>query len=264
MNFKFYVQLDGEAYGPYSVKEIIDLDLPGDTLVTEESLDGEWLPASQFNFEDLLENEQKPEVVFRQSSNMPTGHVSRTTSPSSNKNVLKLIAAVVVFVAIIGGIISLFKPSPTPTLDPSNFVIPQSPSPKGYQPNTSPGPSGGGGTNKQIPDNEIVTCFSCSGTGIVPGSTGITCSLCNGRGKMPFGEMKMKLTGGGGGVPSPGSGITNNDWPPCPHCHGSGRCPDCAGRGEKSYGSSTTKRDCYDCHGSGQCRMCLGKGVYIH
>ena len=268
MDFKFYVQMDGEAYGPYSVKEIIDLDLPDDVLVTEESLNGEWIPAGQFKFEDLLKNEQKPEVVFRSrpSSSAQTGRVSRTTSSSSNKNVLKWIAVLVVFVAIGAGVISLFKPSPTPTLDPSRYVIPTNDPPKGNQQPTTPSTNGGGNeAQQQISDNDIVTCYNCKGTGVVIGSYPILrCGVCNGRGQMTAKEMREKLLGEGGNSYNGGGGNVNNDWPPCPHCHGSGKCPDCGGRGEKSYGSSTIKRDCYDCHGSGQCQMCLGKGVYIH
>ena len=250
--------MDGESYGPYSVKEIIDLDLPDDVLVTEESLNGEWIPAGQFNFEDLLNNEQKPEVVFRSrpSSSAQTGRVSRTTSSSSNKNVLKWIAVLVVFVAIAGGIISLFNPSPTPTLEPKSFVTP---------PDELTPPNNREETQQPTSDNDIVTCYNCNGSGVVIGSYPMqTCGVCNGRGQMTAKEKREKLLGEGGNSYNGGGGNVNNDWPPCPHCHGSGRCPDCAGRGEKSYGSSTTKRNCYDCHGSGQCQMCSGKGVNIH
>lgn len=51
--YKFYVQMDGETYGPYSAKEILGLGLLDDTLVTEESLNGEWLPAKRFDFQDM-------------------------------------------------------------------------------------------------------------------------------------------------------------------------------------------------------------------
>lgn len=51
--YKFYVQMDGATYGPYSAKEILGLGLLDDTLVTEESLNGEWLPARRFDFQDM-------------------------------------------------------------------------------------------------------------------------------------------------------------------------------------------------------------------
>ena len=51
MVFKFYVQMDGETFGPYSVRELMGLGLLDDTLITEESMNGEWLPARRFDFE---------------------------------------------------------------------------------------------------------------------------------------------------------------------------------------------------------------------
>lgn len=53
MSYKFYVQMDGNTYGPYSAKEILGLDLLDDILVTEESMAGEWLPARRFDFYDM-------------------------------------------------------------------------------------------------------------------------------------------------------------------------------------------------------------------
>jgi hypothetical protein len=55
--YKFYVQMDGETYGPYSAHEVRDLDLLGDVLVTEESMNGQWLPASKFDFDDMVRKE---------------------------------------------------------------------------------------------------------------------------------------------------------------------------------------------------------------
>ena len=34
MEYKFYVQMDGDTFGPYSAKEILELDLMDDILVT--------------------------------------------------------------------------------------------------------------------------------------------------------------------------------------------------------------------------------------
>lgn len=56
MEYKFYVQMDGETFGPYSAREVRDLQLMDDILVTEESMN-EWLPASRFDFEDMVKKE---------------------------------------------------------------------------------------------------------------------------------------------------------------------------------------------------------------
>lgn len=56
MEYKFYVKMDGETFGPYSAREIRDLQLMDDILVTEESMD-EWLPAGRFDFDDMVRKE---------------------------------------------------------------------------------------------------------------------------------------------------------------------------------------------------------------
>lgn len=56
MEYKFYVKMDGGIYGPYSAKEVRDLQLMDDILVTEESM-SEWLPAGRFDFDDMVEKE---------------------------------------------------------------------------------------------------------------------------------------------------------------------------------------------------------------
>lgn len=48
--------MDGETYGPYSAKEVRDLQLMDDILVTEESM-SEWLPAGRFDFDDMVRKE---------------------------------------------------------------------------------------------------------------------------------------------------------------------------------------------------------------
>ena len=55
--YKFYVQMEGVTYGPYSAKAIKELDLLDDILVTEESMNGQWLPASKFDFDDMIRKE---------------------------------------------------------------------------------------------------------------------------------------------------------------------------------------------------------------
>lgn len=61
MKFNFYVQMDGEVFGPYSTVEIMNLGLLDDVLVTEESMGGEWIPAGQFDFASLLAQENQSE-----------------------------------------------------------------------------------------------------------------------------------------------------------------------------------------------------------
>ena len=58
MIFKFYVKMDGETYGPYSVRELMNLGLLDDTLITEEGMNGEWHQASEFDFDELLRKEE--------------------------------------------------------------------------------------------------------------------------------------------------------------------------------------------------------------
>ena len=55
--YSFYVQMDGQVFGPYSAREMRDLDLLDDILVTEESMNGQWLPASKFDFDDMVRKE---------------------------------------------------------------------------------------------------------------------------------------------------------------------------------------------------------------
>ena len=55
--YNFYVQMDGEVFGPYSAREVKDLELLDDILVTEESMNGQWLPASKFDFDDMVRKE---------------------------------------------------------------------------------------------------------------------------------------------------------------------------------------------------------------
>lgn len=56
--YKFYVQMDGETYGPYSARAVRDLGLLDDILVTEESMNGQWYPASKFDFDDMVRKEE--------------------------------------------------------------------------------------------------------------------------------------------------------------------------------------------------------------
>ncbi len=55
--YRFYVKMDGEKFGPYTARETRDLDLLDDVLVTEERMNGQWLPASKFDFDDMVRKE---------------------------------------------------------------------------------------------------------------------------------------------------------------------------------------------------------------
>lgn len=71
--YKFYVQMDGETYGPYSAKDARDLDLLDDVLVTEESMNGQWLPASKFDFDDMV---RKESGCFNPQPKPSTGYIN--------------------------------------------------------------------------------------------------------------------------------------------------------------------------------------------
>lgn len=55
--YNFYYEKNGEAIGPYSAEEMAMMQLPEDTLVTEDSLNGEWRNANEFDFDELASME---------------------------------------------------------------------------------------------------------------------------------------------------------------------------------------------------------------
>lgn len=55
--YHFFVDINGETRGPYSAKDMLSMNLPSDTAVTEDSLNGEWYYAGSFDFEELSRNE---------------------------------------------------------------------------------------------------------------------------------------------------------------------------------------------------------------
>ncbi len=69
MAYKFYIRMDGDIFGPYSAKGIMELDLLPDIMVTEASIDT-WQPAENFDFANLA----KKEVLERLKST-PTNDV---------------------------------------------------------------------------------------------------------------------------------------------------------------------------------------------
>lgn len=62
--------MDGSTFGPYTAKEILGLDLLDDILVTEESMNGQWLPAKEFDFYDMYLKESGTVIN-------PDGSISR-------------------------------------------------------------------------------------------------------------------------------------------------------------------------------------------
>lgn len=86
MEYKFYIKMDGETFGPYSAKEVRDLQLMDDILVTEESMDGAWLPAGDFDFEDMVAKElgasvnEDGTITRRSGRNTPINPTSTATS----------------------------------------------------------------------------------------------------------------------------------------------------------------------------------------
>ena len=57
MKFNFYIRMDNTIFGPYTTKEIIEMDIPDDTEVMEES-EKEWGLAKHFPFTDYLAAEK--------------------------------------------------------------------------------------------------------------------------------------------------------------------------------------------------------------
>lgn len=55
--FRFYFRQDDTEYGPGSAEQMLELELPPDTPVTEESLDGQWFEAGNFDFRSYIEEE---------------------------------------------------------------------------------------------------------------------------------------------------------------------------------------------------------------
>lgn len=79
MNYQFYVKLDEQEFGPYSLNEIQELPLLDDTLVTESRLNGEWRPACEFDFKALSD-------VLNERKFSSTKQASTSTSDSSQKS----------------------------------------------------------------------------------------------------------------------------------------------------------------------------------
>lgn len=77
--------MNEETFGPYSAKEVRDLQLMDDILVTEDSM-SEWLPAGRFDFDDMVKKELGASVnedgtINRSRYDTPMNPVRPITSP---------------------------------------------------------------------------------------------------------------------------------------------------------------------------------------
>ena len=95
MKFNFYIRMDNTIFGPYSTQAIIEMDIPGDTEVMEES-EKEWGLAKHFPFTDYLAAEKgfvieddgsvkKIPSLPQTPTNPKPGPVSQTTTDESPK-----------------------------------------------------------------------------------------------------------------------------------------------------------------------------------
>lgn len=117
--YKFYVKMDGDTFGPYTAKQIQELQLMDDILVTEESMN-EWLPAGRFDFNDMVKKELNELLSQRRTQNKDEGNVgannpfiaqysgsSQKTSSKSKKTgktILYVFISIIV-VATLGGLL---------------------------------------------------------------------------------------------------------------------------------------------------------------
>jgi hypothetical protein len=63
--------MDGDVFGPYSAKEMSELEVLPDIMVTENNMDS-WVPASEIDFIDLAKKELLEKLKLKPSSpNMP-------------------------------------------------------------------------------------------------------------------------------------------------------------------------------------------------
>ena len=255
MIFKFYVKMDGETYGPYSVRELMNLGLLDDTLITEEGMNGEWHQASEFDFDELLRKEEGASsgTIFSRSS----------LQSSSSFPYFKWILILAAILLLVLGVAYIFNRPAS-----NDRPIPISPTPKNNTaPSQNPPPA--------TPSNEtLVICPMCNGTGVfdfMPGdivAPKTKCTGCNGIGKVDQATATeiMKVQQQLAPTRKPSGGTTNSgrDYSQCPDCYGNGKCSSCAGRGEKryegQYGQPDGIMDCPICHGTGRCQTCHGSG----
>ena len=79
--YKFYVQMNGATFGPYSARAIRDLELQSNALVTEESMNGQWMPATKFDFDYMICKEEGAPMPPPQSQSFQGQNNSSTPMP---------------------------------------------------------------------------------------------------------------------------------------------------------------------------------------
>ena len=84
MAYKFYIRMDGEIYGPYSAKGMLDLGVLPDIMVTEISLNV-WQTADNFNFQDLA----KKEMLEKLKATAATDEVASSPNIEEKRSALK-------------------------------------------------------------------------------------------------------------------------------------------------------------------------------
>ena len=77
--------MDGDTFGPYSAREIRDLQLMDDILVTEESM-SDWLPAGRFDFDDMVRKELQACVNDDGTINRTPNSLQRQMNSSNQQN----------------------------------------------------------------------------------------------------------------------------------------------------------------------------------
>lgn len=85
MTRKFYIRMDGDVFGPYSAKGMMELDLLPDIMVTEVSMDV-WQPAENFDFAALAKQEVLERLHSTPTNDTPTIEVSLEQKRSELKS----------------------------------------------------------------------------------------------------------------------------------------------------------------------------------
>ena len=83
---KFYIKKDDKIEGPYSAKQMLELNLMHNTLVKEECIN-EWLPISKYDFRGMAKQELIQRLQKTSNSNVQTelkhSNVPDTSFPST-------------------------------------------------------------------------------------------------------------------------------------------------------------------------------------
>ncbi|MDY6294502.1 MAG: hypothetical protein SPL78_10465 [Bacteroidales bacterium] len=110
--------------------------------------------------------------------------------------------------------------------------------------------------------DEWIPCAMCGGSG------NQSCFICKGKGFIEISNSNAPVPVSPQspfsiGSSSESSSKSYKEKYECPLCHGTGKCYNCAGRGEKQMHNSDGYYDCVVCNGSGRCKKCGGRGWYV-